>query len=191
MSLAQPAAEWAGAPQLRADMDRMGLPAPLLRQVDFRAAPPWGDPSRSGCCPSCGHGTARIIGPFRLLEWAAAGVLGAVDVTAAADLDATAERLRTAGEGCRVLWHLELIDERWLGLPDPMFSPESLVVVGPHLTAATIAEIDDRLAAMPGGSWDRHNAFRPDLQTTNATARVGRVDCWFTSWTAFIGPARW
>lgn len=187
-----PVLEWAHAPTLRAQLDELGLPAELRRQISFRNThlpnpergptyihypPPW-----EGCCTPPGIGSARLWGDFCINEWntLAPWALGP-DMSPgwALTLDGIAARLRSAGEGSRTLWAFDLLHPgQWLSHPRPAFLVSDLVQWGPPLPAELIADVDQALSAPPDPG-DRWGRFKNEA---NSETTYHGVRCYETTW---------
>lgn len=193
-------AEWCCADWLRTQLDAIRLPDVLLDQISFRGTsmpnpqrgpgvihypPPW-----PGCCVPPGMGSARIWGDFCLSEWVdhAPWVFHpSVTPERAAILDTAATTLRSAGEGSRTMWALDLLhpgDNGWLDHPVPAFTISDLVQWGPKLTSELIADVDAMLSGLGrvGGAIFGRPYPEPNEETT-----FHGVHCYETTWMAGCG----
>ena len=105
----------------------------------------------------------------------------------AATLDDIAARLRGAGEGARTLWALDLLHPgQWRSYPHTAFAPNELVCFGPHLDAATIADVDSMFAdpTVADSGWCRIEAGFPDeaSEGANGQGMWNGVRCYITTW---------
>lgn len=186
------AIEWRYADRLREQLDDLKLPDTLRKQISFRHTsvdnpergpnyihypPPW-----PGCCYPPGIGSARIWGEFCLSEWFALApwAFGPdMGIEWAATLDAAAARLRTAGEGSRTMWGLDLLHPGdWTHHPGTAFCVSDLVQWGPALSAALVAEVDAVLTAPPptAASFGRY------ADSDNQPTTYHGVRCYETTW---------
>lgn len=190
-ALNTPAVEWLHADRLREHLKEIQLPDTLRAQISFRhtsVADPQSGPHRihypppwPGCCRPPGIGSARIWGEFSLSEWItlAPGAFGpGLDREWAATLDAVAAKLRTAGEGSRTMWALDLLHPGdWTRHSRTGLWVADLVQWGPAVSDTLAAEVDAVLGAPPSAGESFGRSQRANVSTT-----YHGVPCYETTW---------
>lgn len=160
--------------------DARGVAAVLRQEVDYGTAFPttaqlW--PPRPGCTASPDLALARMWACINLADWIARAPNafgphhpGELDVLAA-----VGARLRTAGEGARVLWGIDLVPaERWVAQSSTSLAVAELICYGPRLAAGLVNEIDATLFRI---GWCYNNS---DL--ANQPCTVNHASCFENSW---------
>ncbi|MBS9535587.1 hypothetical protein KIH27_18535 [Mycobacterium sp. M1] len=169
------------APQLLTHyLNTLNIPAALRRGLDTAQAvtaglPMW--PPQPGCAPSPDGALLRLWARLDLAAWIthAPNAFGPHRPGELDMLASVVARLRTAGEGARILWGLDLVPaEQWVTQPAATsFAAVELICAGPALPAALVNQIDATLTRF-GWSYDGDPA--------NCPCVINGTDCFETSW---------
>ena len=157
-------------------LDAVGLPAALRVGVVAGPAFPGVWPPTSGWSDSPDGALMRMWARIDLGDWITHSPtsFGPHRAGELATLAAVGAELRTAGEGARVLWAIDVVPtEQWVCHARPGLSVVELVCCGPDLPDEVVNAIDRRLSAI-GWSYSCEEANRP--------ATVNRTPCYETSW---------
>lgn len=161
-------------------LEQHHIPELLTREAHFDTntelaqRPQW--PPRPGYCLNPDIGITRIWTGMNLTVWIhhAPAAFGPHSSGELHLLATVGKRLRTAGEGTRVLWALDIVTpHQWVSHPQTALAVSELVCLGPRLTDPLVSAID---TALHKARWT-YSCPHPNQPCT-----INHVSCYETSW---------
>lgn len=157
----------------------LDVPESLRSQLHYGDAFPDGRgewPPRTGCSESPDLAIVRMWTDIDLAEWVhrIPAVFGPHRAGELAGLIAVSARLRSAGEGAKVLWGIDIVPpNQWVDHHSTGLAVSELVFYGPHLNCNLVYGIDAPLNAI---------GWKPSTDQANRPCTVNNTPCFETSW---------